>query len=158
MDNRYIRDRARRRMRRDRYARGMDGTYYPEYEHHTPYVHPTNYNVGHYITDGRDYDDTHEYHRELEMWTDRLKHSDRFRMAKEEVIKKAHEMGARFHDYDEAEFYVTYLMLASDFKHVANDPHQYVIMAKEWLEDYDAKRKGSEKLCAYLYSIVLGDD
>lgn len=39
-----------------------------------------------------------------------------------------------------------------------NDPHHYIVLAKEWLEDDDVQRRGSEKLCAYLYSIVLGKD
>ena len=30
--------------------------------------------------------------------------------------------------------------------------------AKEWLEDDDVEMKGSDKLCAYLYTIVLGEE
>lgn len=188
MDNRYLRDKARRRRRRSRdmmhhdYARSrrgrydrteygymednrsdyrsMDSTYDRYHEHGGQYMYPTAYGVGHYIygPDGKDYDDAHEYHKELESWIHSLKREDRFGLPKEEVLKKAKDMGVRFHDYDEAEFYAVYLMLISDFKHIANDPHQYLAMAKEWLEDKDAKRQGSEKVCAYLYTIVLGED
>jgi hypothetical protein len=88
----------------------------------------------------------------------KLKKHDRFGLPKEEILKKAKEMGVKFHDFDEMEFYVVYLMMVSDFKHVANDPHYYLAMAKEWLEDDDIKRRGSEKVCAYLYTIVLGEE
>lgn len=193
MDNKYLRDKARRRRRRmmdsrrgnrrtnrdyardfARYdssesyymgdhrtdSRNMDSTYDRHYEHGGQYMYPAPYNVGHYLyaPDGKDYDESHEYHKELEEWVHNLKHFDRFGLPKEEVLKKAREMGVKFHEYDELEFYATYLMVMSDFKHVANDPHQYLAMAKEWLEDKDAKRQGSEKLCAYLYTIVLGED
>lgn len=191
MDNRYLRDRAARRMRRrdsmdsrrggsrsarryDRYdytkydsmghpvymPQPSDYHYGGNYEHHGQPMYPTAYGVGHYIygPDGSDYDDAKEYHKELEEWMHKLKAHDRFKLPKEEVIKKASSMGVRFHDFDEMEFYVTYLMLLSDFKQVANDPHHYIALAKEWLEDDDVQRRGSEKLCAYLYSIVLGKD
>ena len=187
MDNRYLRDKARKRRRRDsmdharrrgrnydRYdhterdymgtyradSRDMADNYDRHYEHGGQYMYPTHYEVGHYIygPDGADYDDMHEYHKDLEEWMHKLKRYDRFGLPKEEVIKKAKEMGVKFHDFDEMEFYITYLMLISDFKHISNDPHQYLAMAKEWLEDDDIKRRGSEKICAYLYSIVLGED
>ena len=47
--------------------------------------------------------------------------------------------------------------MVSDFKHVANDPHHYLAMAKEWLMDDDVELTGSDKVCAYLYTIVLGE-
>ena len=197
MDNKYLRDRARRRsrIRRDsmehrrdykmdharRRGRNYDrydysesdymgaymatpghmaGHYDRHHEHGGQYMYPTAYEVGHYIygPDGRDYDDAHEYHKDLEEWMHKLKRHDRFGLPKDEVIKKAQDMGVKFHNYDEMEFYVVYLMLISDFKHIANDPHQYLAMAKEWLEDDDIQRKGSEKVCAYLYTIVLGEE
>ena len=178
MDNRYLRDRARRK-RRDRrsqdYARRRDSMDYRRdsmdyksmdrgyqtYDQHGQYMYPSQYGVGHYIyspDDTKDYDDANEYHRDLEEWMHKLKRHDRFNLHKDDVLKKAKDMNVRFHDFDEMEFYITYLMLISDFKQLSNDPHQYLIMAKEWLEDDDATRRGSEKLCAYLYSIVLGDD
>ena len=189
MDNRYLRDKARRRMRRRRdsmdsarrrgrnydrydraehmpmdyartYARPMDSTYDRYHEHHGQLMYPTAYEVGHYIygPDGSDYDDMHEYHKDLEEWIHKLRHHDRFNLPKDEIIKKAKDMNVSFHNYDEMEFYAVYLMLISDFKHVANDPHHYLAMAKEWLEDDDIARRGSEKVCAYLYTIVLGED
>lgn len=174
MDNRYLRDKAKRRMRRRRDSRYYDGTYYPEdyaygerhyndrrSDYHgmpTPYVMPTHYNVGHYLYGQDGAADMHKYHKDLETWMHKLKRHDRFGLPKEEVLKKAKDMGVKFHNYDEMEFYVTYLMLISDFKHIFNDPHQYLSMAKDWLEDDDIERRGSEKLCAYLYTIVLDEE
>lgn len=138
----------------------MDYRYDRHYEHPGQYMYPTAYGVGHYIygPDGSDYDDEKEYHKDLEEWIHRLKNHDRFKLSKEDVIRKATSMGVHFKDFDETEFYATYLMLVSDFKQVANDPHHYLALAKEWLEDDDIERRGSEKLCAYLYAIVLGED
>lgn len=187
MDNRYLKDRAKRRMRRRRdsmdsarrrgrnydrydypehmsmdnartYARPMDSTYDRYHEHHGQLMYPTSYEVGHYIYDSRDYDDMNEYHKDLEEWIHKLKRHDRFNVTKEDAIRKAKEMNVKFDMFDETEFYATYLMMVSDFKHVANDPHMYLAMAKEWLEDADIIRRGSEKVCAYLYTIVLGED
>ena len=188
MDNRYLRDKARRRRRhrdmmmdsrrgrhgrdyarydRSEYdsmgtyradSRNMDSRYDRHYEPGGQYMHPTSYEVGHYIYDGKDYDDAHEYHKELEEWIHSLKRYDRFGLPKEEVLRKAREMGVKFNDFDEAEFYAIYLMHISDYPKNANEPHTYLSMAKDWLEDKDAKRRGSEKVCAYLYTIVLGED
>jgi hypothetical protein len=49
-------------------------------------------------------------------------------------------------------------MMVSDYKHIGNDPHIYLAMAKDWLMDDDVKMRGSDKVCAYLYTIVLGED
>ena len=89
---------------------------------------------------------------------EKLKKYDRFGWSKEQVIQQAKDMGVKFSDYDEMEFYATYIMLMSDFKKIGNDPYIYLSMAKEWLEDDDVEMKGSEKLCAYLYTIVLGEE
>lgn len=99
-----------------------------------------------------------EYKKELKEWTEKLKSKDRFGWAKENVIPKAKEMGVKFDHYTEDEFFATYLMQVSDYKNVSNDPHMYLVLAKQFLEDDDAKLKGSEKLCKYLYAIVLGED
>ena len=99
-----------------------------------------------------------EYEKDLHEWVEKLKKYDRFGWSKEQVIQQAKDMGVKFSDYDEMEFYATYIMLMSDFKKIGNDPYIYLSMAKEFLEDDDAKLKGSEKLCAYLYTIVLGEE
>lgn len=106
---------------------------------------------------GEDYDKK-EYMEELEKWTHKLKKHDRFGWNKEQVIQQAKSMGVRFDHFDEDEFYVIYLMHISDYPQVANEPHTYLAMAKSFLEDDDIARKGSEKVCAYLFDIVLAKD
>lgn len=99
-----------------------------------------------------------EYEKDLHEWVEKLKKYDRFGWSKEQVIQQAKSMGVNFDKYDEMEFYATYLMQMSDYPKIANEPHTYLAMAKEWLEDDDVEMKGSDKLCAYLYTIVLGEE
>lgn len=110
---------------------------------------------------GRDYaseDMEKEYKEDLHEWIEKLRRHDIFGLSKQQVIDKAKQMGVRFDKFEEEEFYAIYLMLISDFKQVSNDPHYYLALAKEWLEDDDVAMKGSDKVCAYLYSIVLGKE
>lgn len=102
--------------------------------------------------------DTKDYEKKLKEWIQKLKKKDRFGSSKDDIIRKAKSMDVKFDKFDEDEFYATYLMMVSDYKHVANDPHHYLAMAKEWLMDDDVELTGSDKLCAYLYTIVLGED
>lgn len=88
----------------------------------------------------------------------KVKEKDRFNMSKENVIAKAKEMRVDFKDYDEDEFYATYLMQVSDYPSISNDARVYLSMAKSWLEDDDVAVDPSEKLCIYMYEIVLGDE
>lgn len=119
---------------------------------------------------GRDYGDyemnydmrgdySHEeekYEKELEEWCEELKHYDKFKLPKEEVIRKAKQMGIRFEKYEEKEFLCTYYMMMSDYPEIATDPHKFIYMAKQFLEDKDAKRKDGEKLYYYYCDIVKG--
>ena len=98
-----------------------------------------------------------EYYEDLERWTEKLKRKDRFKVKKEEIISHAKQMGVRFDEFTEEEFYVVYLMMVSDFKAVANDFRSYLNMAKEWLMDDDIEVSPSEKLCIYYYEIVKGE-
>lgn len=98
-----------------------------------------------------------EYYEDLERWTEKLKRKDRFHIKKEEIISSAKQMGVRFDEFTEEEFYAVYLMMVSDFKAVANDFRSYLNMAKEWLMDDDIEVSPSEKLCIYLYEIVKGE-
>lgn len=141
----YAMDEARRRMRRDyemdeARRRRRD---YMEYDEPHRYM--------------EDYDHIKkEYEEDLEHWAHKLKHKDRFNLPKHEVINKAKTMGAKFHEYSEEEFYAVYLMMVSDYS-IANEPHTYLAMAKQFLEDDDIPMSGSEKVCKYLYEIVLND-
>lgn len=79
-------------------------------------------------------------------------------MTKENVVAKAKEMRVEFKDFDEEEFYAIYLMHVSDYPSISNDARIYLSMAKSWLEDNDIAVDPSEKVCKYLYEIVLGDE
>lgn len=166
--NRYLRDRARRRrMRRDHYS-------HPEYERHYhmtsyPMYDHTDYEYDHARRRDREYDHrakdmpseydmADEWEEHLEEWIKHLKQHDRFGMHKDQLIHNAKQMGVHFEDYSEKEFLAAYYMLLSDFPKIANEPHTYLSMAKDWLEDHDSNLKGSERLCAYYYEIIKGGD
>lgn len=179
----YMRDRAERKrmsrgMRRDRgyypmddydyapernrerYSR-RDRSRYDDEERYMEYEQPRK-RMGSYNVDvTRDYADDNydeEYEHDLKEWIQKLKKKDRFNMSKENVIAKAKEMRVDFKDYTEDEFYATYLMQVSDYPSISNDARVYLSMAKSWLEDDDIAVDPSEKLCIYMYEIVLGDE
>ena len=47
-------------------------------------------------------------------------------------------MNIEFEEFSEEEFYAVYLMLVSDYPNIADNPHTYIVMAKQFLEDDDA--------------------
>jgi len=111
--------------------------------------------------DRRDYADDDvekEYKEDLKEWTQKLKKFDRFGVPKETIINDAKQMGVSFDDYNEEEFYTVYLMHLSDYPTIANDHRVYLGMAKAWLEDKDIQIEPSEKLCKYMYEIVLSEE
>ena len=97
-----------------------------------------------------------EYKEDLHEWIEKLKHKDRFKVPKEQLIKQAKNMGIHFEEYSEDEFYAIYLAMVSDYKTVSNDYNTYIKLAKDFLEDDDMAVSPSEKVCIYLYEIVLG--
>jgi hypothetical protein len=122
------------------------------------------YGVGHYIYEqpytpyldhAKSKEDLKEYEEDLKDWILDLKEKDHFKMSEHEVIEKAKEMGVKFHEFSELEYYAVYLMMVSDYPHTAHDPHIALIMAKEFLMDDDLEISPSEKVCKYLYEIVL---
>ena len=109
-----------------------------------------------YSYDGHEKITEEQYYKDLERWAEKLKKKDRFKMRKEDVLAQAKQMGIKFEEFSEMEFYVVYLMMISDYKNVANDHRMYLSMAKDWLEDDDIEVSPSEKLCIYYYDIVKG--
>lgn len=97
------------------------------------------------------------YEKDLHEWTEHLKSKDRFRIRKEDIILNAKNMGVKFEEFTEDEFYAVYLMMVSDYRAVANDFRSYLNMAKEWLMDDDVEVSPSEKVCIYMYEIVKGE-
>lgn len=171
----YVRDREdMARGRNRRYDRAMDERHdYAEYDrgdyrrYDREYEDERDYRDYEYDREHRrDYDyeedyaydgEEKDYEEKLKEWIHKLKRKDRFGSSKDDIIRKAQSMDVKFDKFSEDEFYAVYLMMVSDFKHVANDPHHYLAMAKEWLMDDDVEMTGSDKVCAYLYTIVLGE-
>lgn len=124
------------------------------------YEQPRRYEMYGLRGDYNEYDyasEDEEYKRDLKEWTKKLKTKDKFGIPEKEIIEKAKQMGIKFKDYTEEEYLATYYMLMSDYKHIGNDVHLYLVMAKEFLEDDDIAVSPSEKLCIYMYKIVKGE-
>lgn len=136
-------------QQRGEYPRHMD---YESYSYgkitpmHRDYGYPLDYNSM-----------EQEYKHKLKEWIDKLKIKDRFGHPMEKIIQQAKNMGVKFEGYNELEFYAIYLAMVSDYKTIANDYNMYIKMAKDFLEDDDIAVTPSEKVCIYLYEIVLGD-
>ena len=183
----YMRDRAERRMRRngsrndygyqmdyrnDRSEyrdrndyRGSRDRYYPE-EYYMDYKQSRERDRMHDYemkrnSDYRDYTDEDlekEYHEDLKKWTEQLRRYDKFSLLKDQVLKKAKDMGVQFEDYEPEEFYAIYLMHVSDYSQIATEPNTYIAMTKAWLEDKDIKIEPSEKVCKYMYEIAMAEE
>lgn len=170
----YDSERSRSRSSSMRGSRRGDERYDMDYEQRREYDRNYDYDMrgdyGDYARRGvgrpreydrRDYADDdldEEYEQDLHKWIEKLKKKDRFGQPKEQVIQKAKEMRVDFKDYTEDEFYAVYLMQVSDYPSISNDPRIYMNMAKQWLEDDDIAVDPSEKVCKYLYEIVLDED
>ena len=170
----YDSERSRSRSSSMRGSRRGDERYDMDYEQRREYDRNYDYDMrgdyGDYARRGvgrpreydrRDYADDdldEEYQEDLHKWIEKLKKKDRFGQSKEQVIQKAKEMRVDFKDYTEDEFYAVYLMQVSDYPSISNDPRMYMNMAKQWLEDDDIAVDPSEKVCKYLYEIVLDED
>lgn len=113
--------------------------------------------MGDYGDYGRDYNDYAAgklSNEELRRWQNKLCES----MDKEEVemfafdsvIHQAEQMTINFDKYTKEEFYTTVLMLFTDYyKTIGPNIPMYLALAKDFLEDKDAKVKYGEKLAAY---------
>ena len=168
---RDYRDMNYREDYRSDYRGDYRGDYRSDYRgDYNNYQHPSRSGYEHRDSDYRDYrgseyrgGDYHSeeqlmsmYKQDLEKWTHKLKEKDRFKLSKEEVIKKAKNMGVAFMDYTENEFYVMYLLMLSLFKSIANEPHTYLAMAKSALEDPSSSLSPSEKVQVIMYEIAMG--
>lgn len=99
---------------------------------------------------------------ELKEWSERLlnsvdeKYKDNVR--KDKIFSDAEIHGIRFDKFTKDEFYVTVLMMYTDYCKTlgAVSIDVYLKLAKDWLMDDDIAVKGSEKLAAYHDYIVKG--
>lgn len=118
----------------------------------------------------RNYQRTYDYdsgmlgQEEIMEWSEKLKEEledkDKQYFSKENIKKKAEEMGIKFDKFSLDEFYLTVLMVYTDYCKTLGTANMdiYLRLAKDWLEDDDVKVKGGEKLATYHDYIVEGDD
>lgn len=118
--------------------------------------------------DGRDYRDYADYNKkkhflkdsELEQWAEKLKkeveEKDKQFFSKEHIKKRAEEMGIKFDKFSLEEFYVTVLMMYTDYCKTLGTANMdiYLRLAKDWLCDEDVASKYGEKLAAYHQNVV----
>ena len=76
------------------------------------------------------------------------------------TIKKAEEMGIKFEMFTPEEFYITTLMMYTDYCKVLGNASLdiYLRLAKAWLMDDDTQVKAGEKLAVYYDEIVGAED
>lgn len=102
--------------------------------------------------------------QELDHWSKKLmkelEDKDKQFFSKENLKKKAQEMGIKFDKFKEEEFIVAVLMMYTDYCKTLGSANMdiYLRLAKDWLEDDDVAVKGGEKLAVYHDCIVEGED
>lgn len=141
-----------RGMREQDYNYGRDYGYMP----YPPYMMDYGY--------GRDYAQGGEYlsDKDLKMWADKLmrdvEDKDKQFLSRENIRKRADEMGIKFDKYSFEEFYVVVLMKYTDHCKTLGTANMdiYLKLAKDFFEDDDAAVKYGEKLALYYDHIVEG--
>lgn len=92
--------------------------------------------------------------KELKKWKKDV--GEKFKL--EEILPVAQQMNIKFNEFSEDEFCTTVNMLYSDYsKILGNDVHNYVAMAKSFLNDDDFDGTGSEKLALYYKCIACSE-
>lgn len=148
------RDRGEMPRMRDRRDYG-NGYYEGEFRGYTDRGYDGMAQTRRYDTMMRDYASGMLSNKELRQWQDALckefdqTECDMFQF--EDICKMGEDMGIHFDQmFSKEEFYTTVLMLYSDYrKTCGRDITLYLGMARDFLEDRDAKVKGGEKLAAY---------
>lgn len=116
----------------------------------------------------RNYDMRRDYHskgrmlddRTVDMWGRELLNDieakDQMKFKKDQILKRADEMGIRFDKVTPEEFYTTVLMMVTDYHKTLGlmNVDVYVKLAKDWLCDPDSPLKYGEKLAAYYNEII----
>lgn len=143
----YARGRGRDYNYGNDYARGRDYGYMP----YPPYMMDYASQGGEYLSD-----------RDLQMWADKLmkkvEDKDKQFLSRENIRKRADEMGIKFEKYSFEEFYVVVLMKYTDHCKTLGTANMdiYLKLAKDFFEDDDAAVKYGEKLALYYDHIVEG--
>ena len=143
----YARGRGRDYNYGNDYARGRDYGYMP----YPPYMMDYASQGGEYLS-----------YRDLQMWADKLmrdvEEKDKQFLSRENIRKRADEMGIKFEKYSFEEFYVVVLMKYTDHCKTLGTANMdiYLKLAKDFFEDPDTALRYGEKLAAYYYDIVEG--
>lgn len=151
-DYNYMDDYPRENMRdynyEANYPRGRDYGYMPYYP---PYMMDYASHGGEYMSD-----------KELKMWADKLmkevEEKDKAFLSRENIRKRADEMGIKFEKYSFEEFYVVVLMKYTYHCKTLGTANMdiYLKLAKDFFEDPDTAVRYGEKLAAYYDYIVEG--
>ena len=97
---------------------------------------------------------------ELKHWgkklLDEVNDKDRQYLKMESVIKKAEQMGIRFDEFTPYEYYITVLMMFTDYSKTLGTANYdiYMKLAKDWLCDEDVAAQYGKKLTAYYENVV----
>ena len=141
------------------YARGRDYGYGMDYGYdERDYRMDYGYDYGYDYAMGGKLEE-----KEVEDWThellEKVDDKDREMLKKEKILKRAEEMGIKFDKFTKEEFYLTTIMLYTDYCKTFGSANidTYIRMAKDWLMDDDVKVKHGEKLAAYYDYIVKGE-
>lgn len=100
--------------------------------------------------------------RDLMEWSQKLlkevEEKDKALFKYDTIEKRAKEKGIQFDKFSFDEFYVTVLMMATDYGKTLGmgNPDVYLMLAKDWLCDEDVAVKYGEKLACYYDYIVEG--
>lgn len=131
--------RSGRMPRRGRRDYGMDYGYGMDYAEHKE--------------SGMDHHDLEEWRKKL---MTQLDDHERELFKMEKVLKRAREMRIDFEHFTEEEFYVTVLMLYTDYRDTIGrgNTELYIKLAKDFLCDEDAAVKYGEKLAEYYEAIA----
>ena len=113
----------------------------------------------------RDYKAEEDYltDEELMEWSKKLMRDipekDRPYFTKDNMERKANEMGIGFNDFTFSELYVATLMQYTDYSKTLGTGNMdlYVRMAKDWLCDEDSELQYGEKLAAYYDEIIMAE-
>lgn len=97
-----------------------------------------------------------EYEKDLKHWIKKMESKNKFHYSKDQVIQRAKEMNIKFDEFTEDEFYAAYLAMVTDYKKISDDFNAYISLAKDFLMDDDIAVSPSEKICIYMYEIVMG--
>ena len=132
-------------------VRGRVGSRYPE-----DYNYDSDMRYDYYPRDGH----STMSEEELKHWgkklLDEVNDKDRQYLKMESVIKKAEQMGIRFDEFTPYEYYITVLMMFTDYSKTLGTANYdiYIKLAKDWLCDEDVAAQYGKKLTAYYENVV----